>query len=640
MQHAMRAQLIVSAGLIVAGVSSGAVSAQGVRSSPATLGVPKPRVVQASITGGRVSGLVRDDHGVAVPGAAISAVGTIVTMAYTDAAGRFVLPLPAGEYYLGARRDGYVSTYRDLVMVRPSSAIERTITVTRMAVAAPSSAPAGRPVMLAGTGRPVAVETAALGDASADHPHDETTWRLRHLKRPILRNTAPAVAEVVRQQAPSRRKSQNFFDWAFVNSARLTASFFANTDFSGQVNFLTTSAIDPQSGWSMPDVPASIAYLSVRAPVGSAGEWRVRGAMNATDLSSWSLLGEFAANDVQTHVVTAGMSYSTQAHADASSAALSAVARTSRSVGAVYASDHWSVGDDIELDYGLRWDRYSYVAESPNLFSPMAGLRARIVGGTSVMGQLAQRMVAPGSTEFQPPSIAGPWLPPERTFLSLATSGAFRAERVRHAEIGVEQAFDRGAVSVRRFRQASDDQTSTLFGVNDGLGWSAGVYSVAAVGAVVADGWAVRAEGAPSSRLSGTLEYSIAHATWLPGGGGSRRAQALVPSVVRSGLERVHDLQASLDVHIPESATDLAMTYRLNTAFSRAGQTAAPGPGVRFDMQVNQALPFQPVRGGRLEVLVAVSNLFRDSRQAGSIFDELLTVAPPLRILGGFQLRF
>jgi outer membrane receptor protein involved in Fe transport len=308
--------------------------------------------------------------------------------------------------------------------------------------------------------------------------------------------------------------------------------------------------------------------------------------------------------------------------------------------GSVYARDHWSLGDDIELDYGMRWDRYSYVAEAPNMFSPRAGLRARVVGGTSVIGELAQRMVAPGSTEFQPPSVAGPWLPPERTFLSLATSGAFRAERVRHAEIGVEQAFTRGAVALRRFRQASDDQTATLFGVNDGLGWSSGVYSVAAVGAMVADGWAVRAEGAPSSRLSGSLEYSIARATWLPGGSGSHRAQTLAPSVVRSGLERVHDLQASVDVHIPESSTDLAMTYRLNTAFSRAGGATTPGPGARFDMQVNQALPFQPVRGGRLEVLVAVSNLFRDSRQAGSIFDELLTVAPPLRILGGFQLRF
>ena len=52
-------------------------------------------------------------------------------------------------------------------------------------------------------------------------------------------------------------------------------------------------------------------------------------------------------------------------------------------------------------------------------------------------------------------------------------------------EIGVEQAFTRGAVALRRFRQASDDQTATLFGVNDGLGWSSGVYSVAAVGAMV-----------------------------------------------------------------------------------------------------------------------------------------------------------
>jgi hypothetical protein len=95
-----------------------------------------------------------------------------------------------------------------------------------------------------------------------------------------------------------------------------------------------------------------------------------------------------------------------------------------------------------------------------------------------------------------------------------------------------------------------------------------------------------------------------------------------------------------VDVDIPESDTRVSVAYRVNSAFSRAGLGVQPGLGARFDMQINQALPFQPVRGGRLEVLVAVSNLLRDLRQAGSLYDELLTVSPPLRFLGGVQIRF
>jgi len=104
--------------------------------------------------------------------------------------------------------------------------------------------------------------------------------------------------------------------------------------------------------------------------------------------------------------------------------------------------------------------------------------------------------------------------------------------------------------------------------------------------------------------------------------------------------ERLHDLLTSIEMDIPESDTRVSVAYRVDSAFSRAGFGATPGLGARFDMQVNQALPFQPVRGGRLEVLVAVSNLMRDLRQSGSLYDELLTISPPLRLLGGVQIRF
>jgi hypothetical protein len=43
---------------------------------------------------------------------------------------------------------------------------------------------------------------------------------------------------------------------------------------------------------------------------------------------------------------------------------------------------------------------------------------------------------------------------------------------------------------------------------------------------------------------------------------------------------------------------------------------------------------------GRLEVLVSARTLSRERLQDGGFYDELLTVAPPLRLMGGVQVRF
>ena len=634
MSQSVRAQFNVSAGLLMAVVCSSAAHAQ-TRPAPSSAAPRQPAWQQASVAGGKVQGTVRDDRGQVVAGVTISAVGTTLATAQSDSSGRFVLPLASGEYVLRAHREGYASAYRDLVMVRASTSIERTITVTRQT---PTVAGA-RPVMVAGVPGGTLVPASAI-EPDPDHPHDETAWRLRHVKRPVLRDSGTVVAEAARSQN-FRPRTNGFLDRALTSSARLATSFIVDTHFSGQVNFLTSSAVDPLVGWSQPEVPRSVAYVSLSAPVGGLGDWRVRGAMNAADLSSWVLLGEFTVRESRTHAFAVGMGYSTQTFADPASLAFSSDGGTARSVGGIYGSDHWRVTDGLELDYGLRWDRYSYVAGSPNMVSPRVGGRVHVVRNLSIVGQAAQRMIAPGSTEFLPPAAAGPWLPPERTFSSLASSGTFRAERVRHFDVGVEQAFGRNrSLSLRRFRQETDDQTATIFGLNTGGSlWAAGHYTVASVGAVSVDGWTMRASAAFSSRLSGSVEYLVGSTRWISGGS-APRVEMVAPSVVRRGASRMQDLLTSVDVAIPESETRFSVVYRINSSFSRAGADSAPGSGARFEMQINQALPFQPLRGGRLEVLVAVSNLFRDLRQPGSLFDELLTVAPPTRLLGGVQIRF
>jgi hypothetical protein len=79
----------------------------------------------------------------------------------------------------------------------------------------------------------------------------------------------------------------------------------------------------------------------------------------------------------------------------------------------------------------------------------------------------------------------------------------------------------------------------------------------------------------------------------------------------------------------------------VNSAFARGDDPTRPALDYRFDVQVNQALPFMPFSGAaRWEVLVGLRNLFRDPSEPGSIYDELLVVRPPKRVMGGVLIRF
>ena len=99
--------------------------------------------------------------------------------------------------------------------------------------------------------------------------------------------------------------------------------------------------------------------------------------------------------------------------------------------------------------------------------------------------------------------------------------------------------------------------------------------------------------------------------------------------------------RASLESVVAPTATRLLVVYKLNTAYaaSKFGETT-PAAGVRFDVQVNQALPFMNFTSAQWEMLVAVSNLFKEALYENSVYDELMVVRPPKRVLGGVTVRF
>ena len=139
---------------------------------------------------------------------------------------------------------------------------------------------------------------AAIGAAPADAPktddRDETElgWRLRHLKRGVLRNanTLAGIPETTIGSSPIRSSSSAA---PSGSSAKAATALFSDLSLGGQVNLLTTGAFDNPLQLLQLDRTSSVAFFSVGAPVGTHGDWTVRAAMNQSDLSSWMLAGSY-----------------------------------------------------------------------------------------------------------------------------------------------------------------------------------------------------------------------------------------------------------------------------------------------------------------------------------------------------------
>ena len=220
-------------------------------------------------------------------------------------------------------------------------------------------------------------------------------------------------------------------------------------------------------------------------------------------------------------------------------------------------------------------------------------------------------------------------------------AAAFRPERTRHVEVAVDREIASFVITARAFRQAVDDQVVTVFGLStpDRPRASLGHYFVASGGDVSAAGWGVGVSRPVGKRVRGSIDYSRTTAEWTASP--DLMWTAVWAPSARRASERIHDISTTLEAEVPETATRVFAIYRLGTGFSRASiQEPLPGFGARFDVQVSQRLPFLDFTTAEWELLVAVRNLFRESLEGMSVYDELLVVRPPKRIVGGVLVRF
>ena len=596
--------------------------------------LPAPIQVSSAPHQAIINGVVLDDDGRPLAGAVVSAFGSATVFAVSDPEGRFCFRnVPYGPYVVRAHLQGYVPPRARLIQVNQAS-----LTVSAIALSRGGDSEVRAPVLAAGVGAGDAPAEAPDDDERDTQDHGEVAWRLRHLKRSVLKDAEALIDGV----GGTDFLGDNF--GRAIGTPTKLALLFADVPWNGHLDLLTSTSFDrPQDLLSMQTwPPRGVAFVSLEAPT-SSGHWTMRGAVNQGqgDFASWILAASFQRAPAP-HRYEAGLSYGTQSHLGAkASNSRSTLFDASRNVGAVYAYDDWTITPRLAVNFGAKYARYDYLTDR-GLFSPRASVTMTPVADDTfkVRAAMSRRVVAPGAEEFIPPS-SGLWLPPERTFSAVSPWRGFRPERLDHTELAAEREWGGELVtSVRIFRQRGDDQLVTIFGSLLPGASAGGVshYYVSSAGDFYARGWSVSFSRKIADWLRAAVDYTHVDSRWIETSPDALALSLLAIAVQQHERERFHDVTTTVDSTLPVIDTHVFVVYRVNSRFD-AGQPASSG-GTRFDVQLTQALPFLNFAGAELDMLVAVRNMFHEELRDISVYDEALAIRPPKRIVGGVTVRF
>jgi hypothetical protein len=608
----------------------------------------------AAFVPGSLHGLVRDEAGLPVGGVMISALGATTSFAFTGRDGRFEIDaLAPGPYVVRAYLKGFQTPRPALVEVRSSGRAMSSIALRRVGTSPPVlAAGAGGAALLDGLQTAAdAVEATDTGEGdTSDHGDgDETLWRLRHVRRGVLKSDT-AMADFEELEPEHSFWAAELLSRAVAAPARVATSFFTETPFSGQVNLLTTGSLERpdelRSAGGLARGIAGIAHVSVGAAVGDHADWTVNGAMSEADLSSWVVAGSYVTRSPANHRYDVGVSYSAQRYAGGNPLALRGVPDVTRNASSVHGFDTFTIAPQVKVTYGARYARYDYLDERA-LVSPRVEVLLVPSDRLRVGMALSRSAHAPGAEEFLPPGDTGLWLPPQRTFSALEPGRPLEAERMTHVAVEVERDVAGSTLAFRAFRQRVDGQLVTLFGLDapDQPASRVGHYFVGNAGDVDATGGVAEVRAGWAGRVQGSVSYTLTRAEFDPASG-LGYLLLLAPAALRPDVERIHDVSTTIAADVPETATRVLLVYRLSNGF--AGAPAATdevpdrrhGFDYRFDVQVRQSLPFMSFSNARWEMLLAVRNFFREAEADPSVHGELLVVRPPKRIVGGVTLHF
>jgi len=587
-----------------------------------------------------LSGIVVADDGSPVGRAVVTAVGAQSTLAVTDEEGAFIIGnLPPGPYFVRVHRQGFHTGQGQWITLAPSASAAVRLTLVREASAvAPVTAMAAASVL----GESAARGVGATADGT-ERSESWLAWHLRRLKRTVLKDEGVgAVTRVLRDDGFSPADPFEYLGRVLGTSARAASAFLSDVSLDGQVDLLTTGAFDAPIETARGSQSRGVAFFSVGTEAGP-GTWNVRAAVNQGELDSWTLAANHAGQLGETHRYQTGMAYSLQRYQGPTLAALTAIPEDDRHVGSIFLQDEWSLTPAVTLSYGGALARYDYLDQQALMsgrftaaYEPAATWRASV--------SMSHEAVAPGGQEFVAPARAQ-WLPPQRTFSPLG-GDRFSVGQVDQVSADLERQLLHSRVGLRVFQQRVRNQLVTLFdGAMPGTTGGFGHYSVSSAGDVNMSGVTVSMSHLLWNGVRASVDYSMATSAWqrpvqarpLPARSG--RLQTLPGSATVP--TQIHDVVSTVEAVVPVTATRVFAVYRLSNAFvDEVGDGGSQLSDGRFELQINQSLPFMKFTRAQWEMLVAIRNMFYEQAATVSLLDEALVIGAPKRVVGGLTVRF
>ena len=286
-------RLVVTAAVVGGVGGSTPVLASGGESSPTPL---RPiRTIDRPATGGSIVSFVRDHDGKPVAGAAVTVVGRRIATGITDQSGKCMfVSLPPGDYLVRVHRAGYVPASSQLVLAAPGVGTAWSFVLREQPAVFLEPIPKEQPRQVYAAGfvgeEPTLRPTSEAPAADGDDDHDEVAWRIRHMKRSVLKD-ATDQAVIDDGGGEGLEDAGGTFDpVAAANFSRPTgdvmtrmaASLLNDFPLVGQLNLLTTGSFDsPQQLVSAGTLARGVAQMSIGSSAGRHGDWSVQGAMSA-----------------------------------------------------------------------------------------------------------------------------------------------------------------------------------------------------------------------------------------------------------------------------------------------------------------------------------------------------------------------
>ena len=286
----MNRLLTFAASALVVGLTGTTVMAQGHATTPVREIGLKPVAAAGS---GSLEGVVRDDKGAPVSGAAISAIGPTSKVAIAGEDGSFrVTSLQPGPYVVRAHLVGYTPSRRQIAQVLPSSRTTVSVSMSRSDVTRVLAAGmvAERPANGDEDEVPVIIST-----SGPETKKSELAWRMRHLQRSILKGRTDRLALGENEIGIEGASDSPFFPGGFGalaraagSSARFASTLFGSLDLAGELNLLTTGSFNGVLESNADSFQRAVAYLSLQGTAGARGAWTVQGIMTQGDLGRGS----------------------------------------------------------------------------------------------------------------------------------------------------------------------------------------------------------------------------------------------------------------------------------------------------------------------------------------------------------------